>query len=299
MRLIARVRQETGKTLPLRALFEFPAPAGLATQLAEGIAKTYNPLIPLRKSGKFLPIFCIHGGGGMGGVYANLSMALGKDYPVYGVQAKGLEDGEEMHKSINEMANEYSDAIQKIEPNGPYYLLGWSLGGTIAHEIACQLEKKGKVVKLLMLLDTQTNYDPNDPMHKKTTNEMIEKLAKDYGIEISTSAKKQGSHLEIIRDILVSQELLPKDTPLDWVERAFKQLEAVPALTKNHQIKKCKADILFIQAAREVRDSELENYHWEKYTEGNVSNFQIDSLHNTMMQISAAKNIAVTIKQFI
>ncbi len=207
MRLIARVRQQIGITLPLRTLFEFATPAGLALQLADKSIKTYNPLVALRKTGKYPPIFCLHGGGGIGTVYSNLSNALGEDYPVYGIQAKGLEDGDELHTSINEMADEYIKAIRTVQASGPYHLLGWSLGGTLAHEMTCKLEAMGEEVSLLALLDTKAVYVNHDQLEGLTMKQSIIKPAKDYGVELDGS---ENLHLEFIRELLVGQDLIPR-----------------------------------------------------------------------------------------
>jgi nonribosomal peptide synthetase DhbF len=294
--LIARVRQEIGITLPLRALFEFATPAGLALQLADKSIKTYNPLVALRKTGKYAPIFCIHGGGGIGTVYSNLSNAFGEEYPVYGIQARGLEDGEELHTSINEMTDEYIKAIRTIQASGPYHLLGWSLGGTLAHEITCKLEEMGEEVSLLALLDTKAVYEKHDQLEGLTMKQSIVKLAKDYGVELDES---ENLHLEFIRELLVGQDLIPEGTPLDWVERAFKQLAATPDLTRNHQTKVCKAPILFFNAEQEDRTDNQESYLWNKHTNAPVHTYSIDSLHNTMMKQSAVSNIARHIKQYL
>lgn len=51
------------------------------------------------------------------------------------------------------MAADYADHIQKIQPEGPYLLLGWSAGGLIAHAVACELQARGERTALLAILD--------------------------------------------------------------------------------------------------------------------------------------------------
>ena len=57
------------------------------------------------------------------------------------------------------MASDYLEQIRRIQPNGPYHLLGWSFGGYVAHSMAAQLEQQGEKVALLALLDS--NVDPD------------------------------------------------------------------------------------------------------------------------------------------
>jgi thioesterase domain-containing protein len=299
MRLIAKVRQETGTTLPLRALFEFATPASLALQLSGTNKDGYNPLIPLRKNGASSPIFCVHGGGGIGSVYSNFSRAINADYPVYGIQARGLEEGEEMHLTLDDMVESYIQAIQSIQPKGPYRLVGWSLGGTIAHEIACALEAKNEVVELLALLDTRTSYEANEEGQPLSIDEAISKIAKDYGVEFSKLDYEENKHLELIRDLLVKQDLIPSETPLEWVKRAFSQLLAAPSLTKNHQTKIISSPILYFEASKEVGNRNRAHYDWQKHTRSAVISHSVDSLHNTMMRPESISIVTKVIENYL
>ena len=53
------------------------------------------------------------------------------------------------------MAAHYADRIQATHPAGPYHLLGWSFGGVVAHQVAAELQRRGAVVALLILLDAE------------------------------------------------------------------------------------------------------------------------------------------------
>jgi len=155
MRLIARLRHVTGRTLPLRLLFIHPTPEALAAQLATSIIR-YSPLLPLRRTGSRPPLFCVHPAGGLGTVYSDLTRPLGPQQPVWALQARGLEGSDEPHDSIAAMAEAYVTAIREIQPRGPYHLLGWSFGGNVAQEMAVQIEEQGDSIGLLALLDTAT-----------------------------------------------------------------------------------------------------------------------------------------------
>jgi non-ribosomal peptide synthetase component F/thioesterase domain-containing protein/acyl carrier protein len=110
-------------------------------------------LLPLRPEGSRPPLFCVHPGMGLSWGYAALLPYLPQDQPVYGVQARGLARPEPLPGSIEEMAADYADAIRTVQPVGPYHLLGWSIGGTIAQAVAARLEELGEEVALLALLD--------------------------------------------------------------------------------------------------------------------------------------------------
>jgi thioesterase domain-containing protein len=83
-----------------------------------------------------------------------LARGLAADRAVYGLQAQGLDPGQEPHDRIEAMAAFYLNEIRGVQPHGPYLLGGWSMGGLIAMEAANQLGKSGEEVSLLALLDT-------------------------------------------------------------------------------------------------------------------------------------------------
>ncbi|MFP2903699.1 non-ribosomal peptide synthetase [Pyxidicoccus sp. 3LFB2] len=155
MRLVAAVREATGRQLPLAALFQAPTVEQLATLLRAGGMETSSPLVPFgtTRTGGSAPFFCVHPVGGNVLVYAELARLLGPDQPFYGLQARGLDGGAPPAESVEEMAAEYVKAIRSVQPSGPYRLGGWSMGGVIAYEMARQLRAEGELVALLALID--------------------------------------------------------------------------------------------------------------------------------------------------
>jgi phthiocerol/phenolphthiocerol synthesis type-I polyketide synthase E len=99
-------------------------------------------------------LFCIHGAGGTVLIYRDLSLHLGLDQPFYGLQSQGLDGSRLPLKTIEEMAALYIRDIRRIQPHGPYFLGGYCGGGTIAYEVAQQLQADGEQVALLALFDT-------------------------------------------------------------------------------------------------------------------------------------------------
>jgi thioesterase domain-containing protein/peptidoglycan/xylan/chitin deacetylase (PgdA/CDA1 family) len=110
-------------------------------------------LMPIR-DGDGPALFCAHPVVGLSWCYLALLPHVDATFPLYGLQARGLKRPEPLPASMAEMARDYTDQIRMTQPSGPYYLLGWSLGGNIAFAIAEELERRGEKVGLLVILDS-------------------------------------------------------------------------------------------------------------------------------------------------
>jgi amino acid adenylation domain-containing protein len=164
MRLVTRVRTTFGVRLSIRTIFEAPTVAELAGQLGgDTEGDTLDVLLPLRVTGDKAPLFCVHPAGGLSWVYSGLMQHIGADRPLYGLQTRGLADpSAKLPGSLEEMAADYVEQIRRVQPDGPYHLLGWSLGGLVIHAMATQLRAAGEEVGLLANLD-QYPIDRSEP----------------------------------------------------------------------------------------------------------------------------------------
>ena len=78
---------------------------------------------------------------------------MGNNHPLYGLLAQGLDGETEPYKSVEKIATEYIKAIQTVQPTGPYFLAGHSLGGYVVFEMAVQLQRMGESVAYVGILD--------------------------------------------------------------------------------------------------------------------------------------------------
>ena len=156
IRLISRIRTSLDVEIGIRSLFEAPTVEALAKRLIHGrpALSDFEVLLPIRPVGTKLPLFCIHDAGGFSWPYSKLIRHIPVEHPIYGLQARNLTQRARRPRSIDEMAEDYVRLIRKIQPSGPYNLLGWSFGGLVAHAVATQLQDKGEEVALLALLDS-------------------------------------------------------------------------------------------------------------------------------------------------
>jgi thioesterase domain-containing protein len=130
-------------------------------------------LIPLQPHGNRTPLFMVHPPGGIVVCYQAMSRLVPDSQPVYGIRSRGLYGDERLPASLVDMATEYVGEIRAIQPNGPYVVGGWSLGGVIAFEVAQQLHAAGEKVDNLFMLDTSVPSGEDD------------ESGREYGLEIT------------------------------------------------------------------------------------------------------------------
>jgi amino acid adenylation domain-containing protein len=155
VRLMNRIEETFGKILPIATLLQAPTVEQLAAIVRQNGAKPdWSCMVAIQTGGSKTPFFCVHGANGAVVRFHSLSRYLGSDQPFYGLQAQGLDASLPCHTSFEEMASHYIDEIRKIQPHGPYFLGGYSLGGTIAFEMAQQLAAQGEPHATVVLFDT-------------------------------------------------------------------------------------------------------------------------------------------------
>ena len=153
-RVVSRIRSILNVQIPLSALFDAPTVGELNAAISQSwIQGGRGALLPIRASGSRPPLFCVHPIGGLAWCYMPLVRYMPKEFPLYGLQAQGLDEGTEPHHSIQEMAEAYVKEIRTVQESGPYYLLGWSFGGLVAQEMAVQLQSAGEDVAALIIME--------------------------------------------------------------------------------------------------------------------------------------------------
>ncbi len=154
-KLFAQIEKKLGKNLPLATLFQAQTIAEIAEILRQkDWQPTWSSLVPIRTGGTKPPLFLVHGAEGNVLLYKDLAHYLGEDQPAYGLQSLGLDGSKPMETSFESMAENYVREIRSVQPEGPYYLSGYCLGGTLALEMAQQLKQQGEEVALLVMFET-------------------------------------------------------------------------------------------------------------------------------------------------
>ncbi|WP_151789618.1 non-ribosomal peptide synthetase [Acinetobacter nosocomialis] len=159
MKLAIEIRKVFKRTIPIGQLMSHVTIQRLAAllltqeRLAEVEQTGMQPILPIR-SGSAHPLFCFYPGSGSAWQYTVLNRYLHPDLPIIGLQSPRPDGLLANSTDMDELVEKQLEIIRKQQPTGPYTLLGYSLGGTVAYAVAAKLIEQGEKVDYLGLLDT-------------------------------------------------------------------------------------------------------------------------------------------------
>jgi acyl carrier protein len=154
VQILAAIHKAFGCQLAATALLEARTIERLAVDLCRRPEPPpWSPLVELQATGPHPPFFCVHGVGGEVLSFCDLARQLAPDQPFFGLRALGSDSHAPPLRRIEEMASYYLEAIGTVQSRPPYYLGGFSFGGSVALEMARQLQAQGRPVALLAILD--------------------------------------------------------------------------------------------------------------------------------------------------
>jgi amino acid adenylation domain-containing protein len=235
LRMFSRINREFEKSLPLAALILNPTIARLAELLAPPAAAhpkakplptngfpNKGHIVTLAEGDKHRPLFCIHGGDGGVIFYRGLAALMPEGMPFHAIESLELgNSGKIAESSIEETAAAYVRNILTIQPEGPFRLAGYSFGGVVAHEMACQLTEQGHKVEFLGMFDT---HSPGAPVRAYSLPERLgvfwqqsgdQPLAKRISLLHSRLREGMHTHRTVRSEIALAKASGPADAYSD------------------------------------------------------------------------------------
>ncbi|WP_279636870.1 non-ribosomal peptide synthetase [Corallococcus llansteffanensis] len=295
VQLMALLRERTGRALPLSALFQGSTVERLAALLSPSEGKRpLGPNLARLDTGdsERRPLFLVHGGGGGVLSYADLVRHLGNDRPVYGLFAPGIEDGDLPPSSMESLARLYLEQVRDVQPQGPYRLAGWSLGGLVVYEMARQLQALGEPVELLALLDSLApsgEPDPEPPplIRLAAFGKMVGLPVQDVSApELERLSSLEGNELlsrmiEVLRNLPAAGGLEPGQ-----IERLFSVHERLGEANRGYvPASRYEGPAeLFRAAVRASDPTRAEDEGWKAWLPGGVSVCHVPGTHLTLLE---------------
>ncbi|WP_330254866.1 amino acid adenylation domain-containing protein [Nocardia sp. NBC_00565] len=288
-RVVAQLRANA-IDLPVQLMFGDSTPAAIAARLdgtgatGAAIAATLDPVLPIRarSAASRAPLFCVHPAIGLAWCYSGLLAHLAPDRPVYGLQAPHVA-GEDGFDSIAEAAKDYVARIKSIQPDGPYYLLGWSLGGLIAQEIAIQLQEAGEEVALLSMMDS---YQLTDEWLEHAIPTVAEIIG-EFGSDALGDDEEFDPRMSLrdAADLLRSRPGPFAALTVDHLERLYAGYTNGTVLAHGFRPRTFDGDLLFFTAA----DDEINHTDptrcaaaWQPFITGTIHNHDLPCKHSAM-----------------
>lgn len=170
MRLAAEITRELRRAVSVGQIMMSPTVAGLAEAMQSELmindfgSDGFAPVLRLR-DGDGTPLWCFYPGSGFAWQYAVLARHLRPGRPVIGLQSPRPGGLIASSRSMDDLIDRQLAVMRELQAHGPYDLLGYSLGGTVAYGVASRLRQMGEEVRFLGLLDTYPAevHDWSDP----------------------------------------------------------------------------------------------------------------------------------------
>jgi glyine---[glycyl-carrier protein] ligase len=280
IRLISRIRSSLDVELSIRSLFEAPTVEALSKRLIRGrpALSDFDVVLPIRPVGTKPPLFCVHDAGGFSWPYSKLLRHIPSEHPIFGLQARNLTQRARRPRSIDEMAADYVARIRRIQPAGPYNLLGWSFGGLVAHAMATHLQEMGQEVALLVLLDSY-------PVQHESMRAALEEDSENHSEQVAINP------IMNLLDVLRREGLSTlKEHHYEAIMDTFRNNTRLMGTFEPQRFRGPMT--LFVAMLSEAKPPVD---HWRPYVSGEIKVHPVDCAHDNMMDPVPAERIGSTI----
>ncbi len=286
VRLMGRVEKQFGQQLPLTALVQAPTIREFAKLLRRDVAsELWASIVALQPEGTKPPLFFVHGLGGTVMRFHELARHMAPDQPFYGIQACGLDGKHSPLDRADVMADFYTTQILGMQPQGPYFLGGYSFGGLVAVEIARRLMKAGHTVALLALVDTY----PGKP---KSTGSLVSTfLAFSWQQKLAYLQKRIKRYRKGIKRRI---DLLSMPVELKNVREAC-------AVAEGHYVPKAYSGriVLFRASEKALRGVDEGNSGWKEYAAGGLEIHEVDADHGNILNEPKVRQLANALRSVL
>ena len=292
VQIMVQVEKQLGCLLPISVFFKHPTIRKLA-RVIDGYETedTWKSLVRI-KDGTKTPLYIVHGIGLNVLIFHGLAKYLDPEQAVFGFQAVGLTGKEEPLDDLQEVATFYIREMLEQNPDGPYNLLGYSLGGIIALEMAKQLRQMGKTVTMLGMLDTNLRQHDGNSKPAILLNKLRRQFSKAFFIFRSLfihPVRTIRYQLQVLKRKLqqlfgaknqLRPELPDEDIP-EYMEQIIAGLEKG---MRNYKVKPYDGKIFLFKAKERIYYVDDPKYlGWKKYARKGVVLKKVPGDHKVLL----------------
>jgi amino acid adenylation domain-containing protein len=290
--LMFNIQKVFDKKLPISTLFKYGSIEDLASILrSRAETPAQSLLVEISAGSGKPPFFCVHGAGGQVFRYRELADHLGKDQPFFGLEAPQVENAVQ---SIVEMAKQYLEAIRKVQPEGPYYLGGWSLGGVVAFEMAQMLTREGSEVALLAMFDTTAPGARDETVSEEELKSlMLLDLA-------SQTQSDQNESLKVLLERAKLDSVLPVSFDLPDAQRFLSLYAQHMKALQKYSPQPWSGRIVLFQACERLTNQVADaSVGWEPLADEGVESHMIGGDHYSMLRSPHVEFLAERLKTYL
>jgi thioesterase domain-containing protein/acyl carrier protein len=272
VRLMNKIERLVGEKIPLSILFQGATIEQLAATLRQrGEKVSEQSLVSIQPEGSRPPLYLVHSASGNAMSYVALARRLGREQPVYGLQSKGLDPDRKPTARVEDMASEYLEELFAAQPDGPYFLGGWSMGGVVAFEMARQLTAQGKSVAPLVIIDS-TIQTGRVKKNGWDDTSLLRALAQHHGLFLEDGENLRSlsldEQLEFLLEKAAAYNQFPLDLGVPQLRHLFELFKVNIHASEHYRPKKSEQQIILLQAADAPRGhAGTALRRWEKVAE--------------------------------
>lgn len=238
-------------------------------------------LVPLRESGDRTPVYCVHPVSGSPYVYAGLAKLLGDDQPVYGFEAPGFDNDRPLVTTLLDLAHEYVEAIRAHRPGRPAVLLGWSMGGAVAYEMARLMAAAGEPVPLLVVIDSAVPEGFGPPPERWMVQRFLLDLVAISGLAVRGLGElletlPEEPEARAVFERIEAAGMFDEELDADFLDDRYQVFRTHVRALHSHTINPGYAGPLLLIKATE---SDQDYLHWERVASA-VSDHAIEGDHH-------------------
>lgn len=295
LQLVSRVRRSHGAEILADELLAAGTVAEMAALLrGHRAGSPHHPRVHLRPGGS-RPLMAFPPVSGTLGLYGPVSRHLDDAWDVWGVQSIGLLPGETPFTDLADVARFNLDAMEAVETTEPWTLLGYSMGGLLAIEVARQSRERSVAIDRIILLDTRTEVHPeSDDLDFALRALLFRALKVDLDVEWLRSLD-EAERARVLLERSVEAGTIPPDFDPERLRRMVDMYRHNLTALSGYRLEHLDLDLDVMRVedrALEADDPLPEDLGWSAHTDGVVRVHAVPGDHFTMVDPENAAGLA-------
>lgn len=300
IRALSRIQKQFGRKLPIGNLFDASTIAKLGALIDGGGDGSHAEIdsehvMPLQPKGKGAALFLVPGAEGHALIFRQLADLLGDERPIYGLQFSHVSSLPDVAPNMRDLAARTIEHMRRVQPRGPYLLMGYSFGGTLAYEMAHQLVAAGEQVDLVALFDSF-------PPGVVRTKSPLRRLPVHIGHLLQNGPGGARRHLSLVAQRLHQRASRLFGRPQKTAPHPADELRAAcRAAYQAYRPPKYPGDVVLFCAIQRDRwmDFSVADYlnGWSGLVGGEITVYNVSATHSTIFDPENLNELAQQIKQ--